>query len=85
MKRYLLNIILSEEDRDLFLLCVDKEITENEINNIFNKVIKLIPYEVININTLMEHIGKYINGEIVEVYSNCGNLEHIHNYYVIEQ
>lgn len=85
MKRYLLNVILGEEDRDLFLLCVDKEITENEMNKIFSNVIKLIPHEEISIDTFMEHIGNHTNGEVVEVYSNCGNLEHIDNYYMIEQ
>lgn len=84
MKRYLLNVILGEEDRDLFLLCVDKEITENEMNNIFSNAIKLTPYEEININVFMEHIGSHTNGEVIEVYSNYGKLEHIDNYYMIE-
>jgi hypothetical protein len=45
-----------------------------------------ISYEQgLNINTLMEGVGIYTKGKITEVYGNCGNIEKVDNYYVIEQ
>ena len=107
MKRYLLNVTFyagsndpEDTDRDLFLLCIDKEITEKEMKEIFRETNRLldtfaqetgeaefpISYEQgLNINTLMEGVGIYINGEVKEVYSNFGHLQEIDNYYVIEQ
>ena len=106
IKRYLLNVTFyagsndaEDTDRCLFLLCIDKEITEKEMKEIFITVNKLldcydddeendfpISYEQgININTLMEGVGIYLKGEIKEVYNNIGCLEKVDNYYVIEQ
>ena len=107
MKRYLLNVTFcagsdnnEDTDRDLFLLCVDKEVTEMEMKDIFKKVNKLldtfyqefvevefpISYEQgLNINTLMEGVKIYTEGKVEEVYSNCGQIEKVDNYYVIEQ
>jgi len=105
MKRYLLNVTfyagsndIEDTDRDLFLLCIDKEISEKEMTEIFRTVNKLLDYfddeekdfpisyeQGLNINTLMEGIGIYTKGEVKEVYSNFGHLQEIDNYYVIEQ
>ena len=104
MKRYLLNVIFcagsddpQDVDRDLFLLNVEKEISEKEMKNIFKEVNSLldtfnedtdfpISYEQgLNINTLMEGVGIYTNGKVEEVYSNCGQIEKVDNCYVIEQ
>lgn len=86
MKKYLLDVTFyinsdkEDMDRDLFLLCVNKEITESEMYNIFES----IPYEGNNINALMEHVGNHTNGSVVEIYSNCGSFKGIDNYYMIE-
>ena len=105
MKRYLLYVTFyagsddaEDIDRDLFLLSVDKEITESEMKNIFKKVNSLLDYfddeekdfpisyeQGLNINTLMEGVGIYTKGKVTEVYSNCGDVEKIDNCYVIEQ
>lgn len=107
MKRYLLNVTFyagsdDKEDIDngLFILSINKEITESEMKNIFKEVNNLldtfkqeigetefpISYEQgLNINTLMEGIGIYTKGKVIEVYGNCGNIEKVDNYYVIEQ
>lgn len=89
-----------DTDRGLFVLIVDKEYTEIEIKNIFEEVNRLldtfnqeigeaefsISYEQgSNINTLMEGIEIYTKGKVTEVYSNCGKIEMVDNYYVIEQ
>ena len=107
MKRYLLYVTFyagsddkEDTEKDLFLLCMDKEITEMEMKNIFKKVNKLldtfyqefaevefpISYEQgLNINTLMEGVEIYTKGKVEEVYSNCGKIKDVDNYYVIEQ
>ena len=104
MKNYLLNVTFyagsddeEDTDRSLFLLSVNKEITENKMKDIFKEVNGLldtfdedtdfpISYEQgLNIYTLMEGIKLYINGKIVEVNSNYGKLDGIDNYYMIEQ
>lgn len=107
MKRYLLNVTFyagsndaEDTDRNLFILCVDKDISEQEMIETFRKVNWLldtfnqengeaefpISYEQgLNINTLMEGIGIYTNGKVTAVYGNCGNIESVDNYYVIEQ
>ena len=107
MKKYLLNVTFyagsddkEDTDKDLFLLCVDKEITETEMKNIFKEVNRLldpfhqevgesefsISYEQgLNINTLMEGIRLYTKGTVIKVYSNSGTIEKVDNYYVIEQ
>ena len=107
MKKYLLNVTFyagsnDEEDTDkgLFLLCIDKEITETEIKNIFKETNRLLdPFnqavgesdfsisynQGLNINTLMEGVGLYTKGTVIEVYSNSGSIENVDNYYTIEQ
>lgn len=107
MNKYLLNVTFyagsndeEDTDRDLFLLCVDKEITEIEIKNVFKEVNRLLdPFDQeigevefsisydqgLNINTLMEGVGLYTKGTVIEVYSNSGSIEKVDNYYVIEQ
>lgn len=105
MKKYLLNVTFcagsdapEDTDRDLFILTVDKEISEKEMTHIFGVVNSLLdPYrddeeefalsyeDGININTLMEGVELYTKGRVKEVYSNCGAIIDIDNYYVIEQ
>lgn len=107
MKRYLLNVTFyagsddeEDTDRNLFILCVDKKVSEQEMIGTFREVNRLldtfdqeigeaefpISYEQgLNINTLMEGIGIYTKGKVTEVYGNCGNIENVDNYYVIEQ
>ena len=88
MKRYLLNVTFygEETERDLFLLCIDSEITEKELKEIFNATYERLSYEEeLNINMLMENVGTYVNGEVKEIYSNMGHLQEIDNYYAIEQ
>ena len=105
MKRYLLNVAFyagsddpEDTDRDLFILNVDKEISEKEMTHIFGVVNSLLdPYrdddeecelsynDGLNINTLMEGVELYTKGKVEEVYSNCGAITDIDNYYVIEQ
>lgn len=105
MKRYLLNVTFcagsdapEDTDRDLFILTVDKEISENEMIKTFEMVNFLLsPYrdddekwelsydEGLNINTLMKGIELYTKGILEEVYSGCGAMMYIDNYYVIEQ
>lgn len=105
MKRYLLNVTFyagsddpEDTDRDMFVLNVDREISESEMIDIFETVNELledydeeydfpISYEDggININTLMEGIELYTKGKIEEVYSNCKKIKNIDNCYVIEQ
>ena len=101
---YLLNVTFyagsdepEDTDRDLFLLTVDKEITEGDMKYIFKEVNSLldtfnentdfpISYDQgLNINTLMEGIGIYTKGKVTEMYSDCGEIGEIDNYYVIEQ
>ena len=104
MKRYLLNVTfyagsddIEDIDKALFLLSVEKEITESEMKNIFKEVNSLldtfnedtnfpISYEQgLNINTLIEGVEIYTKGKATEFYSNYGKLNDINNYYMIEQ
>ena len=63
MKRYLLNVTFyagsnAEEDTDrgLFLLCVEKEISENEMANIFQEVNELLnDYDVFEVDAKGEN------------------------------
>ena len=84
-------------DKDLLLLHVDRKITESEMKDIFIKVNSLldtfnenadfpISYEQgLNLDTLMEGIEIYTKGKFVGFDSDCGPLNGIDNYYVIEQ
>ena len=105
MKRYLLNVTFcagsdapEDTDRDLFILTVDKEISEIEMIRTFEMVNFLLnpsrdygdefalSYDDgLNINTLMEGVELYTKGRVEEVYSNCGAIIDIDNCYVIEQ
>jgi hypothetical protein len=63
MKKYLLNVTFyagsndeEDTDRDLFILCVDKEITETEMENIFEKVNELLnDYDVFEVDAKGEN------------------------------
>ena len=85
-------------DKGLFLLFVDKETTEIEVKEIFRVVNSLLDYfdvkerdspisyeQGINIHTLMEGISIYTKDKVEEVKENCGYIQEINNYYVIEQ
>ena len=106
MKRYLLNVIfcagsdnIEDVDKGLFLLDIDKDITQQQMKDIFRKVNKLldcfdyetenefpISYECgLNFNTLMEGIEIYTKGKVFKIHDNCGSLNRIDNYYEIEQ
>lgn len=107
MKKYLLNVTFyagsysaEDTDRDMFLLCVDRQITELEMKDIFEKVnalldasddnVEILDFPIsydqgFNINTLLAGVEFFTNGKIMELYSNCGSTECIDNYYVIEQ
>ena len=104
MKRYLLNVTFyagsddpEDIDNDWFLLCVDKEITKNEMEKIFTEVNKLldcfddeekdfpISYEDgLNVWTLIDGVEIYTKGKIERFKDECGTIT-IDNYYVIEQ
>lgn len=103
MKKYLLNVTFcagscdpEDVDRDLYLLCVENEISENEMKHIFQEVNRLFnPFEYadfptsygngLNINTLMEGVEIYTKGKLIEVHSDCGSIDRVDNCYVIEQ
>ena len=104
MKRYLLDVTFyagsdnpEDVDNDLFILCIDKEITKNEMENIFIEVNKLldcfddeekdfpVSYENgLNVWTLIEGVETYTKGKIERFYDEYGAIV-IDNYYVIEQ
>ena len=104
MKRYLLDVTFyagsdtpEDVDHDLFMLCVDKEITKNEMENIFIEVNKLldcfddkekdfpVSYENgLNIWTLIEGVEVYTKGKIERFKDECGAIA-IDNYYIIKQ
>ena len=106
MKRYLLNVTfyagsddMEDIDTGLFLLNVNKEISESEMKTIFIEVNKHldtfaqesgeiefpISYENgLNIDTLMEGISIYTKGTFCKVQNNMGGLK-ADNYYEIEQ
>ena len=101
---YLLNVTFyagsdepEDTDKALFLLSVDEEISEIEMENIFKEVNELldtynensnfpISYEQgLNIDTLIEGVEIYTKGNCLAFYSNYGVLDGINNYYEIEQ
>lgn len=106
MKTYLLKVTFyagsdDKEDIDtgLFLLNVNKEISESEMKTIFVEVNRHldtfaqesgeiefpISYENgLNIDTLMEGISVYTKGTFCKIHNNMGRLK-ADNYYEIEQ
>ena len=79
-------------------LKTDKEISENEMKNIFKGVNRLLdPYreneeefpisyeQGLNIDTLMEGVELCTNGKVQKLLSNAGKLGNIENFFVIEQ
>lgn len=102
MHKYLLDVTFyagsdapGDIDRGLFILNVDKEISEKEIKNIFGIVNMLLDpyrddgeefslsyYAGLNINTLIEGVEIYTKGKIEKAYNNCGKID---NCYIIEQ
>lgn len=103
MKKYLLNVTFragsddaADTDRGLYMLCTDREITENKMKSIFKAVNALLDVyaesdfplsynDGLNIFTLMDGIEIYTQGRVLAIDSNCGAFEKIDNYYVIEQ
>ena len=103
MKRYLLNVTFfagsdepQDTDRGMYILCVDREITEEKMQNIFTTVNRLLDVfaesdfpisynDGLNIYTLMDGVEIYTQGRVLAVDSNYGAFEEIDNYYVIEQ
>lgn len=106
MNRYLLNVTfcagsddVEDVDKGLFLLDINKDITKQQLENIFREVNHLLnPYNYeeenefpisyedgLNIDTLMDGIEIYTKGKVLKIQDNCGNLNRVDNYYEIEQ
>ena len=105
MKQYLLGVAfctgngdVEDTDEGLFLLCVDKEFSENEMKEVFRAVNGLLNCfneddeesfpilygQGLNIDTFMEGVSLYTGGEVKAICNNAGALR-VDNYCIIEQ
>ena len=106
MYKYLLNVTFyagSDEpedvDKGMYLLSVEHQISQHEMDKIFETVNNLLDsYNTeannfpifyydngLNIDTLMEGVEIYTKGTVIRPLSDHGRIDNIDNYYVISQ